>query len=201
MSRSSAARVHSAEMGRMSAALRTERENLERVAKLAERERIARDLHDVLGHTLSVIVLKSELAAKLADSDITRAASEIREVESIGRESLGELREALAGYRAAGIAADIERARAALTAGGVRFECEVENVRLAPRTEAVVACGNLTTFAARYFASRAGMRQWPAISSRTRLRRNLRMAFVAFRPAIARSIRSWRWTHGRRRIC
>lgn len=134
-----AACIHSAEMQRMNAALRTERANVERLAKVAERERIARDLHDVLGHTLSVIVLKSELAAKLADSDITRAAQEIREVESIARESLSELRAALAGYRAAGIAAEIERARAVLTAAGVRFECEVENVRLAPRAEGVLA--------------------------------------------------------------
>lgn len=134
-----AACIHSAEMGRMNAALRTERANVERLAKVAERERIARDLHDVLGHTLSVIVLKSELAAKLADSDMARAAQEIREVESIARESLGELREALAGYRAAGIAAEIERARNVLTAAGVRLECEVENVRLAPRAEGVLA--------------------------------------------------------------
>lgn len=134
-----AAGVHRAEMECMNAELRTERANVERLAKLAERERIARDLHDVLGHTLSVIVLKSELAAKLADSNMARAAEEIREVESIARESLSELREALAGYRAAGIAAEIERARAVLTAAGVRLECEVENVRLAPRTEGVLA--------------------------------------------------------------
>ena len=70
---------------------------------------------------------------------MARAAAEIREVESIARESLGELREALAGYRAAGIAAEIERARSVLTAAGVKFECEVENVRLAPRAEGVLA--------------------------------------------------------------
>lgn len=134
-----AACIHTAQMSRMNAELRTARDNVERLAKLAERERIARDLHDVLGHTLSVIVLKSELAAKLAGSNITRAAQEIREVESIARESLGELREALAGYRAAGIAAEIERARGVLAAAGVRFECDVANVRLAPRTEGVLA--------------------------------------------------------------
>ncbi len=106
----------------MNCELRAAREDVERLAKLAERERIARDLHDVLGHTLSVIVLKSELAAKLSDSDATRAATEIRDVERIARESLSDLREALAGYRAAGVAAEIERARSVLTAAGVRFE-------------------------------------------------------------------------------
>lgn len=134
-----AAMVHRAQMGRMNAELRTARDDVERLAKLAERERIARDLHDVLGHTLSVIILKSELASKLADSDIARAAEEIRDVESIARQSLSELREALAGYRAAGIGAEIERARAVLTAAGVRFECDVANVRFAPRTEGVLA--------------------------------------------------------------
>lgn len=134
-----AATVRSAEMKRMNAELRTAREDVERLAKVAERERIARDLHDVLGHTLSVIVLKSELAAKLADSDVARAAGEIRDVERIARESLSELREALAGYRAAGVAAEIERARDVLSAAGVRFECEIDEVRLAPLEESVVA--------------------------------------------------------------
>ncbi len=134
-----AATVRSAEIQRMNEQLRAAGEDVERLAKLAERERIARDLHDVLGHTLSVIILKSELAAKLAASDVARAAVEIREVERIARESLTELREALAGYRAAGIAAEIERARSVLGAAGVRFECEVDDVRLPPRTEGVLA--------------------------------------------------------------
>ncbi len=134
-----AAMIRNAEAKRMNAELRAAREDVERIAKVAERERIARDLHDVLGHTLSVIVLKSELAAKLADSDAMRAATEIRDVEWIARESLSELREALAGYRAAGVAAEIERARNVLGAAGVRFECDVDEVRLAPREESVLA--------------------------------------------------------------
>lgn len=133
-----AATVRGAEMQRMNAQLRAARDDVERLAKVAERERIARDLHDVLGHTLSVIVLKSELAAKLAESDVVRAAVEIRDVERIARESLAELREALAGYRAAGIAAEIERARDVLSAAGVRFECDVDDVHLPPRAEGVL---------------------------------------------------------------
>lgn len=134
-----AATIHGAEMQRMNAELRAARDDVEHLAKLAERERIARDLHDVLGHTLSVIVLKSELAAKLAGSDVERAATEIRDVERIARESLSEVREALAGYRAAGITAEIERARNVLRAAGVRFECDVDELRLSPRTESVLA--------------------------------------------------------------
>ena len=65
--------------------LRKANEEIEQLAKVAERERIARDLHDVLGHTLSVITLKSELAGKLIDRDPERAGKEIREVSEISR--------------------------------------------------------------------------------------------------------------------
>src|ERR1035438_9945570 len=67
----------------------------EHLAKVAERERIARDLHDLLGHTLSVIVLKSELASRLTASDPGRAAEEIRDVERISREALTQVRAAV----------------------------------------------------------------------------------------------------------
>jgi two-component system sensor histidine kinase DesK len=131
--------IRGAEVRMANAELRTAREEVERLAKLAERERIARDLHDVLGHTLSVIVLKSELAAKLAASDLTRAAQEIRDVERIARESLSELRQALAGYRAAGIAAEIDRANEVLKSAGVHLECDVQEMRLPLRHESTLA--------------------------------------------------------------
>ena len=70
------------------AKLRMAQEEIERIAKLAERERIARDLHDVLGHTLSVVVLKSELAQKLMTRDPARALQEMAEVERISRQGL-----------------------------------------------------------------------------------------------------------------
>jgi two-component system sensor histidine kinase DesK len=93
------------------------------LAAVAERERIARDLHDVLGHTLSVIVLKAELANRLiqrnAASDHQRAATEIADVERIARTSLAEVREAIGGYRSRGLAAEIEAARLTLDAAGV----------------------------------------------------------------------------------
>jgi len=76
-------------------------EQIAHLAKLAERERIARDLHDVLGHTLSVVVLKSELAGKLMDRDPARARTEIGEVEHIARKALTDVRQAISGYRCA----------------------------------------------------------------------------------------------------
>jgi two-component system sensor histidine kinase DesK len=131
--------IRSCEMRRTNAQLRMAHAEVERFAKVAERERIARDLHDVLGHTLSVIILKSELASKLADRDVARAIAEIREVETIARESLSELREALAGYRAAGIEAEFSRAQNVLETAGVQFAAEREAIELTPAQESVLA--------------------------------------------------------------
>jgi two-component system sensor histidine kinase DesK len=114
-------------------------EQIEHLAKVAERERIARDLHDVLGHTLSVVVLKSELAGKLMARDAARARREIGEVEQIARKALGEVREAISGYRAAGLAAEIERARQALDAAGITLECAAAPPRLQPAHDSVLS--------------------------------------------------------------
>jgi len=121
------------------AKLRLAHDEVERLAKVAERERIARDLHDVLGHTLSLIVLKSELASKLTDRDAGAAAAEIRDVEKIAREALGELREAVTGYRSAGIAAEIDRAKAVLETAGVAVDAQADEFRLPPTHEGVLA--------------------------------------------------------------
>lgn len=114
-------------------------EQIAHLAKLAERERIARDLHDVLGHTLSVVVLKSELAGKLIDRDPQRARTEIIEVEQIARKALGEVREAIRGYRSEGLAAEIDRAQKILDAAGVTLECESRPPQLAPAEETVLS--------------------------------------------------------------
>jgi two-component system sensor histidine kinase DesK len=101
--------------------LRMAHEEIEALAALAERERIARDLHDVLGHTLSVIVLKAELAKRLMDSNPERAAIEIADVERTARTALSEVREAIGGYRSRGLMAEIEAARRTLDAAGVQL--------------------------------------------------------------------------------
>jgi two-component system, NarL family, sensor histidine kinase DesK len=114
-------------------------EQILHLAKLAERERIARDLHDVLGHTLSVVVLKAELAGKIMDRDPHRARIEIGEVEQIARAALGEVREAIGGYRANGLPAEIDRARKALEAAGVTLECGSKPPQLAAAEETVLS--------------------------------------------------------------
>jgi len=111
---------------------------VKRLAEVAERERIARDLHDVLGHTLSVIILKAELAARLALSDPPQAQAEMREVENVGRQALAEIRDAIRGYRAQGLPAELERARQTLATAGIAAECS-GGLRLDPARETVLA--------------------------------------------------------------
>ncbi len=99
-------------------------EEIIQLAAVAERERIARDLHDVLGHTLSVIVLKAELAGRLMERDPKRAAAEIADVESTARTALAEVRETIGGYRAKGLAAELAAAKRTLDAAGVTLTCD-----------------------------------------------------------------------------
>ena len=118
--------------------LRLAQEEVERLAKLAERERIARDMHDLLGHTLSVVVLKSELAQKLMARDPAKALQEMADVERISRQGLAEVREAITGYRSSGLAAEIEHVRDTLTAAGIDTTIEARSVQLAPAQESAL---------------------------------------------------------------
>jgi two-component system sensor histidine kinase DesK len=131
--------IHFAERGRAHSKLRLAREEIEHLAKVAERERIARDLHDLLGHTLSVIILKSELASKLAERDVDRARAEIRDVERISREALAQVRSAVRGYRAGSLQGEVDSARATLATAGVTVECTLAPLTVAPAYEAVLA--------------------------------------------------------------
>ncbi len=108
-----AVNLHFAQVSRANARLHAANAEIEHLAAVAERERIARDLHDVLGHTLSLIILKAELASKLADRDPARAAKEIRDVEHVSRVALKEVREAIRGYRPT-LADELTRARTLL---------------------------------------------------------------------------------------
>ncbi len=128
-----------AERNRMNRRLRKANDEIEHLAKVAERERIARDLHDVLGHTLSVIILKSELAGKLMDRDPQRAGDEIREVEQISRQALSEVRDAIRGYRSRGLEAELAQAKSTLETAGVRVTYEAARVPLPALQESVLS--------------------------------------------------------------
>jgi two-component system sensor histidine kinase DesK len=128
-----------AERNRMNHKLRKANDEIEHLAKVAERERIARDLHDVLGHTLSVITLKSELAGKLMDLDPKRAATEIREVEQISRQALSDVRDAIRGYRSRSLEAELAQAKSTLETAGVAAKFEAARVPLPALQESVLS--------------------------------------------------------------
>lgn len=131
--------IFDAERDRANQRLLRADEEIERLATIAERERIARDLHDLLGHTLSVIVLKSELAARLVRADPDRATAEVSDIEQIGRQALGEVRAAVTGYRARGLSAELDGARVALEAAGVDVEVHADPTDLRPEQESALA--------------------------------------------------------------
>src|SRR6201997_2118781 len=124
--------VFFAERNRMNCKLRKANEEIEHLATVAERERIARDLHDVLGHTLSVITLKSELAGKLMDRDPERAGKEIREVEQISRQALSDVRDAIRGYRTKGLVAELAQAKSTLETAGLTVQCDAATTMKLP---------------------------------------------------------------------
>ncbi|NLG19914.1 MAG: sensor histidine kinase [Actinomycetales bacterium] len=96
------------------------RQQLAEAAVSAERVRFSRDLHDLLGHTLSVIVVKAEVVRRLAEVDPAAAAAHGAEIETLGRSALSEVRQAVAGYREGGLDDEVSQAAAALRAGGIR---------------------------------------------------------------------------------
>lgn len=107
------------------AALQLSQDEVRRLATTAERERIGRDLHDLLGHTLSLITLKLELARKLYDREDVRARQELGEAEAIAREALAQVRSAVTGIRASDLAGELASARLLL-------ECQQVHLHYAP---------------------------------------------------------------------
>ncbi|MGF6712156.1 two-component system sensor histidine kinase DesK [Luteibacter sp. W1I16] len=125
---------------RRDAELRLSQAEVRRLATLAERERIGRDLHDLLGHTLSLITLKSELAKRLALADPARAQQEMEEVERVARHTLAEVRSAVTGLRAGDLASELVSARLMLEASGIALSVELpDGLDLPAPTEASLA--------------------------------------------------------------
>ncbi|HSH28002.1 MAG TPA: histidine kinase dimerization/phosphoacceptor domain-containing protein, partial [Wenzhouxiangella sp.] len=115
-----------AEQARKNAELKLSQAEIRRLARVAERERIARDLHDVLGHTLSMIAVKSELAERLVERDGDRAREEIRAMGQSARKALAEVREAISGYQAQTLDAALEHMRLSLRAADIEAVIEVD---------------------------------------------------------------------------
>jgi two-component system sensor histidine kinase DesK len=120
------------------AELRRAREELARSAVDAERLRFARDVHDLLGHTLSVMVVKAQLVRKLAARDPELAAQQAADIEETGRQALTEVRKAVTGYRGRGLTREIDAARAALADAGIAAIIRQDGPPVADETDAVL---------------------------------------------------------------
>lgn len=121
------------------AELRLSMDEVRRLARLAERERIGRDLHDLLGHTLSLIALKAELARKLVHCDAQAAQAEIAEVERVARDALAQVRRAVTGIRSATLEPELASARLLLEGAGIDFSYVMAELELAPAQETALA--------------------------------------------------------------
>lgn len=130
--------IISERLTRSNESLLKKQEEVEYLAALTERERIARDLHDLLGHSLSVITLKAELAGKLLERNPTASKNEIADIERTARQALAEVRAAVVGYRASGLKHELQSAQHALEAAQVALVTEIEQFNMPPSIENVV---------------------------------------------------------------
>jgi two-component system sensor histidine kinase DesK len=119
------------------ALLREAQHEVARLAVSEERARLARDLHDSLGHSLTVVTVKSELARKLVSRDPARAEAEIADIERLAREGLADLRAAVAGYRDVDLDAELTSARTALAAAGIAAHLPDDGAVVRPELRAL----------------------------------------------------------------
>lgn len=110
-----------------------------RLAVTEERLRFARDLHDLVGHSLSVIAVKSELAGKLTTIDTDRAAAQMAEVRALAQDSLRQIRSAVRGYRVLDLASEIASVQAILEADGVRCKVDLPDGAVDPEAAGPLA--------------------------------------------------------------
>jgi two-component system sensor histidine kinase DesK len=119
--------------------LHAARRELARLAVIEERERLSRDLHDLLGQTLSMIALKSELARQLVTEEPVRCTQELSEIEAAARQTLREVREAVAGYRQPDLRSELEGAGQLLSAAGIEGEIDFIQQVLPPAIDTALA--------------------------------------------------------------
>ncbi|MGI5208016.1 histidine kinase [Spirillospora sp. CA-108201] len=118
--------------------LRDAREELAEAAVARERLRFSRDLHDLLGHTLSLMVVKAQAVRRVAERDPAVAAEQAADIETVGRKALQEVRQAVSGYRGRGLTDELDAARMALADSGVDVAVRRTGPPLAPRPDALL---------------------------------------------------------------
>lgn len=131
--------IHYCELSRRNARTRLAQEEIEQLAIAAERERIGRDLHDLLGQSLSVVSLKAQVARRKLDSEPGSVRRELEEIETTAREALREVRRAVAGYRHAQIGTELVKARVALDSAGIELDVRTSPYDLSPESETIFA--------------------------------------------------------------
>ncbi|THC52658.1 sensor histidine kinase [Streptomyces sp. A1499] len=119
--------------------LRRARATVAQLAANEERLRLARDLHDLLGHSLSLITLKSELAGRMLPDHPEAAAKQVADIEQVSRQALVDVREAVSGYRRRTLAGELAGARTALTAAGIAADVPPEAPETLPDEEGETA--------------------------------------------------------------
>jgi two-component system sensor histidine kinase DesK len=133
--------IHNSEVLKKNKALKQSQQETQHLAKIAERERISRDLHDLLGHSLSVITLKSELASKMIDKGISleKIKTEIKAVEELSRKTLAQVRDAVKGYNVATIKGEILQVKVATQAADIELIASIEVESLPIKIESELA--------------------------------------------------------------
>lgn len=133
--------IHNSEVLKKNKALKQSQQETQHLAKIAERERISRDLHDLLGHSLSVITLKSELASKMIDKGISleKIKTEIKAVEELSRKTLAQVRDAVKGYNVTTIKGELLQVKVATQAADIELIASIEVESLPIKVESELA--------------------------------------------------------------
>jgi two-component system sensor histidine kinase DesK len=133
--------INRTEVLKKNKALIQSQQETKHLAKIAERERISRDLHDLLGHSLSVITLKSELAGKMIDKGVSpeKIKTEIKAVEELSRKTLAQVRDAVKGYNIATIKGELLQVRAATEAAKIELIASIDVESLPTSIESELA--------------------------------------------------------------
>lgn len=120
--------IYEAELKAKNKQLRVSQDELRKAAATAERERIARDLHDIIGHTFSLITIKAQLAQKLIAKDTEKALKEVQDLEQLSRDAMAEVRGTVTQYQTRDISSEISKAKILMQSAEIDFDCVIDGI-------------------------------------------------------------------------